>query len=144
MPVTIGNWLVAVSAVGASSQSIQLQQELRNLRAYYEFPATSIRDRRRERFNRLARQWREDTLWLSSTTEIAMHPAYQAIIGMGTDALPLILEDLRTNSGHWYWALKAISNEDPVPPTDRGVIRKMKAAWLKWGQQKGISANDVP
>lgn len=67
-----------------------------------------------------------------------MHPAYQAIIGMGAPALPLILEDLRQNSGHWYWALKAISNEDPVAPGDRGAIKKMKEAWLRWGEAKGL------
>jgi len=134
----VGNLLLAVSSVGASHQSIQLQQELVNLHSYYAFPASSIRDRRRERFGRLACRWREDTQWLSSATEIAVHPAYQAIIGMGPEALPLILEDLRHNSGHWYWALKAISNEDPVPPRDRGAIKRMKAAWLRWGEQKGI------
>jgi hypothetical protein len=132
-----GNLLLAVSAVGASPQSLQLQQELGNLRDYYAFPASSIRDRRRERFQRLVEQWRRDTQWLSSTSEVAMHPAYQAIIGMGDDALPFIMEELRNNSGHWYWALKAISNEDPVPPRDRGVITKMKSAWLRWGVQKG-------
>lgn len=67
-----------------------------------------------------------------------MHPAYQAIIGMGHDALPLILEDLRDNSGLWYWALKSISSEDPVPPHDRGVIKRMKSAWLRWGKTKGL------
>ena len=67
-----------------------------------------------------------------------MHPAYQAIIGMGADALSMILEDLRLNSGHWYWALKAISNEDPVVPSNRGSIKKMKEAWLQWGEAKGL------
>jgi hypothetical protein len=141
LPVAlVGNLLLAVSAGGASPQSIQLQQELGNLCSYYAFPASSFRVRRRERFGRLAGQWREDTQWLSSTTEIAMHPAYQAIIGMGADALPLILEDLHDNSGHWYWALKAISTEDPVPPCDRGAIKKMKEAWLRWGAEKGFDA----
>lgn len=67
-----------------------------------------------------------------------MHPDYQAIIGMGPEALPMIVEDLRDNSGHWYWALKAISNEDPVPPSDRGSIKRMKIAWLRWAEQRGI------
>ncbi len=95
-------------------------------------------DYRRERFDRLVRRWREETKWLSSTTEIAMHPAYQAIIGMGPEALPMIIDDLRDNSGYWYWALQAISNEEPVPPCDRGVINRMKAAWLRWAEEKGI------
>lgn len=100
--------------------------------------ATIARDQSRERFQRLAQTWRRETQWLSSPTEIAMHPAYQAIIGMGQGALPLILEDLQQNSGYWYWALKAISEEDPVPPEDRGAIAKMREAWLQWGRMKGL------
>ncbi len=133
-----GNFLLVVSALGASSQSIQLEQTLAKVQSDFAFLASSIRDRRRERFGWLARRWRDETQWLSSTTDTAMHPAYQAIIGMGVEALPMILQELRTNSGHWYWALKAISNEDPVPPSDRGAIRKMRGAWLRWGEQKGI------
>lgn len=141
VPGMVGSVLLAVSALGASAQSIQLQQQLGELHSYYSFPASSIRDRRRLRFRSLSRQWQEDTQWLSSTTEIAMHPAYQAIIGMGSEALPMILADLREHSGHWYWALKAISNEDPVPPASRGSIRQMKAAWLQWAEQKGITTD---
>lgn len=134
-----GNLLIAVTAMGASQQSIQLQQTLKSLEAYSAVPTyRSNRDRRRERFAQLAQRWRADTQCLSSTTEIAMHPSHQAIIGMGPDALPMILEDLQVNSGYWYWALKSISNEDPVAPRDRGVIKKMKIAWLRWGQIKGL------
>lgn len=132
------NLLFAVSAIGASTQSVQLQRQLNCLTVYYALPASSRRDIRRERFRSLAQQWRKETQWLSSTTEIAMNPAYQAIIGMGPEALPMILEDLRQNSGHWYWALKAISNEDPVVPRDRGSVKKMKGAWLQWGETKGL------
>jgi len=130
--------LFAVSAMGASTQSVQLQRQLNELTGYYALPASSRRDPRRDRFRSLAQQWRNETQWLSSTTEVAMNPAYQAIIGMGAEALPMILEDLRQNSGHWFWALKAISNEDPVVPRDRGSIKKMKGAWLQWGQTKGL------
>ena len=133
------NLLFAVSAIGSSTQSVQLQVQLNNLSGYYALPASANRiDQKRERFRSLARKWRSETQLLSSTTEIAMHPAYQAIIGMGAEALPMILEDLRQNSGHWYWALKAISNEDPVVPRDRGSIKKMKNAWLRWGETKGL------
>lgn len=94
----------------------------------------------RERFAQLAQRWREETRWLSSTTEAAMHPAYQAVIGMGWDALPLILEELRADSGHWFWALKAITGEDPVSEADRGSIQRMRDAWLQWGRAKGLLA----
>jgi len=136
--VLSANLLFAVSALGASSQSVQLQRQLNHLTGYYTLPVSSRRDPRRERFRSLAQLWRSETQWLSSTRDIAMHPAYQEIIGMGAEALPMILEDLRQNSGHWYWALKAISNEDPVVPRDRGSIKKMKGAWLQWGETKGL------
>jgi hypothetical protein len=136
-PTVAGNVLLAVSALGASAQSTQLETNMRGLGAYYAIPATRTPEGQRERFDRLAAEWRAATTWTSSTTEAAMHPAYQAIIGMGQSALPLILQDLRDNSGHWYWALKAISNEDPVPPCDRGSIKRMRAHWLKWGEAKG-------
>jgi len=136
--VLTANVLFAVSAIGTSPQSVQLQRQLADLTGYYALPVSGRRDPRRERFRSLARQWRSETQWLSSTTEVAMNPAYQTIIGMGAEALPMILEDLRENSGQWYWALKAISNEDPVVPRDRGSIKKMKGAWLQWGETKGL------
>jgi len=66
-----------------------------------------------------------------------MHPAYQQIIGLGPPALPLILAELDRELDHWFWALKAISGEDPVPIESRGNMREMANAWLKWGREKG-------
>ena len=34
-------------------------------------------------FTALAAQWREETAWTSSVSQLVMHPAYQTIIGMG-------------------------------------------------------------
>jgi hypothetical protein len=131
--------LFSVSAMGASDQSAQLDRQLGlELPAYYAIPASRRRDSRFERFQSLAQQWRAETQWLSSSTDSAMHPAYQAIIGLGEAALPLILEELRLRPEHWFWALKAISNEDPVVPRDRGSIQKMRQAWLRWGEAKGL------
>jgi hypothetical protein len=132
------NALFFVSAMGASPQSMQVQDQLRDLRSHHAMPASARRDSLREQFFALARQWQCETQWLSSTTEIAMHPAYQAIIGMGPEAIPMILEELSRRSGYWFWALKAISREDPVPPRDRGSIPAMRAAWLQWGSTKGL------
>ncbi len=138
VPGMVAGTLLAISTFGASPQAVELQKQLRDVRMEIESTAWSMSKRRRERFRQLTGQWRNATQWLSSTTDIAMHPAYQAIIGMGPEALPMILEELRSNSGHWYWALKSISNEDPVPPRDRGAIKKMRAAWLRWGEQRGL------
>ena len=91
----------------------------------------------RARFHRLAVQWRDETQLLSSTTGKAMHPAYQQIIGLGPEVLPLILKELSERPSHWFWALKSITGEDPVPPTDAGNVRRMAAAWLHWGREHG-------
>ena len=91
-------------------------------------------------FTRLAREWEEATRFINSMTEIVTHPAYQRIIGLGPAALPLIFRQLSRDPDHWFWALKAITGEDPVPPAARGNLGKMKEAWLQWGIAQGFVA----
>ena len=92
----------------------------------------------RRRFENLAAQWKEQTRYVSSTTDIATNGAYQRIIGMGMEAVPLILEDLREKPYHWFWALNAITGEDPVPESMRGRVREMADVWIRWGAEKGL------
>ena len=66
------------------------------------------------RFYSLTATWRRETALRSSVTAIAMHPAYQQIIGLGEPALPLIFGELRREPDHWFWALGAITGENPV------------------------------
>jgi hypothetical protein len=51
--------------------------------------------------------------------------------------VPLLLHDLERQSTHWFWALKAITGEDPAAREDVGAIQKMADAWLEWGRQQG-------
>ena len=90
-----------------------------------------------ERFRDLVRQWKEATALTSSVSEMATHPAYQQIIGMGKEVLPLLLEELRREPDHWFWALKSITGEDPVPPADRGKLQAMTQAWPDWAKEHG-------
>ena len=90
-----------------------------------------------ETFSALVSQWKRNTEMTSSMTEMAMHPAYQRIIGMGTDAIPLLLRELEDRPDHWFWALKAISGDDPVRPEQRGKLKEMVRAWLAWGSREG-------
>ncbi|MEG4986615.1 hypothetical protein QUB08_12695 [Microcoleus sp. BR0-C5] len=71
-------------------------------------------------FYQLAEQWKTETRGISSTEQMSVHPAYQQIIGMGPNVIPLLLRELENNSGRWFWALKAISREEPVTPEQRG------------------------
>lgn len=89
------------------------------------------------RFLRLKMAWELETRHLSSVTEIAMHTAYQQIIGMGPLAIPFILAELKSQSGHWFWALKSITGQDPVLQEHRGKMKKMASDWLIWGKKQG-------
>ncbi len=88
-------------------------------------------------FYSLVEQWKNETRGISSTEQMSVHPAYQQIIGMGRDVIPLLLRELENNSGRWFWALKSISREEPVTPEQRGKTKEMIAAWLNWGREKG-------
>lgn len=88
-------------------------------------------------FVRLMEEWREQTAPLSSVTEIVLHPAYQRIIGMGRTVVPLILAELARQPDHWFWALRAITGENPVAPEDAGDVLRMRRAWLRLGHLRG-------
>lgn len=90
-----------------------------------------------ERFRQLAAQWKEQSRHLSNAAQMAMLKPYQQIIGMGEAAVPLILEELQREPDQWFWALEAITQEDPVPPESAGKVRAMAEAWVQWGKRQG-------
>jgi hypothetical protein len=90
-----------------------------------------------QKFERLVKWWREETRFTPSMTKLIMHQAYQQIIGMGPAAVPLIFRELQQNPDHWFWALTAITGNNPVRPEDAGNVEKMTQAWLEWGNQHG-------
>ncbi|HUS58396.1 MAG TPA: hypothetical protein VM141_07070 [Planctomycetota bacterium] len=90
-----------------------------------------------KRFKKLVREWHSKTAFAATIVDIATAPPYQMIIGMGPDAIPLILKELKKEPDHWFWALKAITGgEDPVPESDRGNMVKMRRAWINWGKKR--------
>src|SRR5215510_10026663 len=68
-----------------------------------------------EKFHRLASGWKNDTQHLSSITAMVTHPKYQSIIGMGPAVLPILFKQLQEDPDYWFWALRAITEEDPIP-----------------------------
>src|SRR5579884_508390 len=91
----------------------------------------------RRKFAALAKKWREETRFISSINDAAMHPAYQRIIGLGASVIPLILLELEAEADQWFWALRSITGENPAPPETAGDTMAMRAAWLEWGRRKG-------
>lgn len=95
-----------------------------------------------DRFHRLAAEWKEQSHFLSNSAQMAMLGPYQRIIGMGAPAVPLILEELRREPDHWFWALESITEQNPVPPEVMGKVRMMAQAWIQWGEQQGLLGHE--
>jgi len=88
-------------------------------------------------FSDLVETWRNDTAFLSSITDMVLHESYQRIIGLGQRAIPLILKELQHEPDQWFWALRAITGENPVKEEDAGNIKAMAEAWIHLGKSKG-------
>ena len=91
----------------------------------------------RERFNELADQWEIETVFHSNSAMIVKHPAYREIISMGEPVVPLILQRMQAQGGHWFYALRDITGANPVKSDDRGKVAVMQASWLEWGEANG-------
>ena len=90
------------------------------------------------RFERLKDEWKEQSEYLSNTTQMAMLRPYQQIIGLGPSVVPLILRELSRETDHWFWALEAITGQNPVPAEAVGQVAAMAEAWLAWGRREGL------
>jgi hypothetical protein len=100
-------------------------------------PDTAPPESLEEKFQRLAGVWRAETAYISSSSDLVAHPAFQEIVGMGSAVVPLLLRELENRTGHWHRALRRITGADPVPLPDRGNIGKAAEAWLRWGKEQG-------
>ena len=60
------------------------------------------------------------------------------IIGIGPEAIPLILRELKKKPDDWFWALNAITEVNPIPEELEGKIDEMTNSWLQWGRDKGF------
>jgi hypothetical protein len=94
-----------------------------------------------ERFQRLVVQWKVQSRFLSNSAQMDILKPYQQIIGMGPPVVALILDELRREPDQWFWALESITEQDPVPPEARGKVQLMAQAWVRWGEQQGITVH---
>jgi hypothetical protein len=101
-------------------------------------PTTPAAEAIELRVVRLLASWRAETAHLSSSTRLTEHPAYQELIALGPAALPFLFRDLeQTGDGHLSKALTTLTGAHPVPPEDRGQVRKVADAWLRLAQESG-------
>lgn len=105
--------------------------------AYEHYALPISRTELSQKFRRLSATWEYNNEMNSSVSAMSLQPEYQEIIGMGKAVLPFLFRELMASPNHWFWALKSITGEDPVPVADRGNLAKMTEAWVKWGKQEG-------
>jgi hypothetical protein len=91
-----------------------------------------------ERFLKLADEWSQATMHVSSASDLINDARYQEIISLGWDAVPYLLTDLQRNKRFWFPALAAITGVRPFDPGDSSNPRRMTEAWVKWGRRKGL------
>lgn len=90
----------------------------------------------RAEFLALEEQWRKDTQQSSLISMKVLHGSYFRIIGMGKAAVPLLLESLRDRPAHWFVALEATTNANPVPAEANASAAR--DVWLRWGRDQGL------
>jgi hypothetical protein len=104
----------------------------------HDFPLAPPEETVEQQVRRLLATWREQTAFLSSSTALVAHPAYQELIALGRSALPFLFRDMeQTFDGHLSSALVAITGAQPVPPEEGGKIRKVAERWLAWARKNG-------
>ncbi len=86
-------------------------------------------------FDELTARWRAETQSAPLSVQRETHFAYQQIIGLGEPALPLILENLRSDANDWFWALIAITRLDVAEGVSD--VDEAAARWLAWGRDTG-------
>lgn len=84
----------------------------------------------RETFDHNRMIWQLKCELLSSLTEIVFMPEYQRIIGLGPQVVPLIIESLREEVDHWFWALTSIVGYDHGAGAE--TMQEAAERWIAW------------
>jgi len=104
-------------------------------------PQKPIDSETKRKFFQLASNWKNETRRFSTSLHKTSNDNYIDIMLLGTEVIPIILEELKRKSDHWFLALKhlarKLNQEDPVPKEHLGDMEKMREDWLRWGERMG-------
>lgn len=90
-------------------------------------------------FEEMKSRWLTETALSSSGTEMVSNANYRAIIALGWDVIPIILDDLQKSPEWWFVALSEITGEQATNGDHRGDLEAMSRDWIKWGRIKGMT-----
>ena len=92
-----------------------------------------------KKFNELAERWKTETGVFSTTAQKIVNDTFLDILVLGKEIVPFILKDLKNGGpAHWHVALKALTQENPVASDDLGKNKKIRQAWISWGENKKL------
>lgn len=80
----------------------------------------------------LVQRWHIEVGTRSSLSDVRALPSFKALVGLGRSAIPAIVEDLFDKPSMLFIALHDITGQNPVRPEDRGNVRAMSSAWVRW------------
>lgn len=127
--------IVAVQAATAFARPIA--------RVYLVRPSDSTRssvdDAVAKEFRTHAEKWFKETQHISSPVDKYIHESYARIIGLGFPAVRHILASLKRGPADWFYALRAITGENPVSDDAAGDMERMTKLWLEWGKRRGLA-----
>lgn len=86
-------------------------------------------------FEVLRQIWDEDVRYQSSASKIIEHPAYQKIIALGEPMLPYIIQEVRNDDAHWFYALRKITGFTPEVGGNYS-IASLQRAWINWYSER--------
>ena len=87
-----------------------------------------------EIFRDAVAEWRDATWFKSSIANRVSHSAYLRIIGLGQQAIPWILQELKQQPDYWFPALEALTRGEFSPQSTN--MKELCEAWIKWGEER--------
>lgn len=99
--------------------------------------ALKMKDNMKKLFKYHVKQWKIDTRFMSSITDMTANLHYKAIVAMGKDVLPLLFKELEKDTDHWFMALHELTGVNPVPDEFAGHVATMRKYWLEWARENG-------
>ena len=131
LPFPVGqNKRVAVKVIDPRGNEVMKIHSLGDVT--YDIPNSGVEDE----FNQLVSEWKSGRPRGADVAQMIRHPAYERIVGMGEQAIPLILNELEREVDHWFPALRELTGASPVPEESKGNLVKMTQAWLDWGKDE--------
>lgn len=89
-------------------------------------------------FRRLTKQMEGRLGPTSRLREWLFSEEYVAIVGLGPRVVPHLLVDLRKHVRPWFFALRALTRQDPTVGVSPGNFEELARHWVAWGVEQEI------